>query len=494
MKCADLKFPEKTKVNPSHGLEWLKLGLILICFLVINLWTAGRSPTVWSDEVFVADPAANALEGRGFITSASVLGPNDLWAGNAPLHTWLLYLWFKCWGFGVLSVRSINYVYTAAALLLVWLTLRRSQLVKDDLRLLLIIILACQYDVTFCYRCGRYDCLGLLLIVAIAAAHTLAEGRRRAVLLLSLGFLLPFCGLQLLPFAVTAYGVAFFLGAGWCLLPAALGVMAGGLFMIALWKSLGVWGNFQIMIAANSGLNPDPLWQRLLFAPAPFLRGDPSLSLAVVALVVALIFCYREHIRWTRSKSIVALILMAFLVPLVMAGVGHFPIYYYWMADVPLVVAIFCLLALLPPSRRLARGCILFLLVCSAGLGFPARVGVVLSEWSQRDYRPVEEFVRAHVASGEKVGAAYSTFYAMREFGIDAVYEAHISSMTPSEKMAVDAMIIDPRTCFDFEATLGGSWVKEASFRQENPYRTGEADLYTLDYYQRQIADKSKMP
>src|ERR1700733_10639900 len=83
---------------------------VVVCslgFLCLNLASGVRYPFVWTDEVMYADPAVNLYLGHGFTSSAWYAQPADaFWAGNVPLHSALLYLWLKLFGFSILAVRS----------------------------------------------------------------------------------------------------------------------------------------------------------------------------------------------------------------------------------------------------------------------------------------------------------------------------------------------------------------------------------------------------
>ena len=57
-------------VRGEASTEVIWVGALLAAFLAINLLTASLSPTVWMDEVMLADPAINLhLFGR-FVSSA----------------------------------------------------------------------------------------------------------------------------------------------------------------------------------------------------------------------------------------------------------------------------------------------------------------------------------------------------------------------------------------------------------------------------------------
>src|SRR2546428_3368047 len=96
----------------SRRLEtWCVIGLLL-AFLVVNLLTSTRYPYVWIDEVMYSDPAVNLYLGNGLTSTAwYVQSSHEFCAGNVPLHSLLLYLWLKLFGFSILAARRLNYGY-----------------------------------------------------------------------------------------------------------------------------------------------------------------------------------------------------------------------------------------------------------------------------------------------------------------------------------------------------------------------------------------------
>ena len=117
--------------KPLERKEFLHVLVVHGLFVLVNLLTAARSPTVWLDEIRFKDPAANLVEGHGLTSTAwEFQSAQELWAGNAPLHTWLLVLWIKMFGLTPTAVRAVNFVYIAIAALLLWVGVRRLGLIE----------------------------------------------------------------------------------------------------------------------------------------------------------------------------------------------------------------------------------------------------------------------------------------------------------------------------------------------------------------------------
>ena len=82
----------------------------------------------------------------------------------------LLYPWISLFGVHATAIRSLNYVLILGVISVLWLGLRKLDLVRTArARLLFAALVLCGNGVTFCYRSGRYDCLGMLIISGIFA-------------------------------------------------------------------------------------------------------------------------------------------------------------------------------------------------------------------------------------------------------------------------------------------------------------------------------------
>jgi hypothetical protein len=78
---------------PLKG-ESIPLVVVLLLFVLVNMLTASRSPTVWQDEVQFTEPAANCVQGKGLTSTAWHLqGAEETCLPIQALHTWLLVPW-----------------------------------------------------------------------------------------------------------------------------------------------------------------------------------------------------------------------------------------------------------------------------------------------------------------------------------------------------------------------------------------------------------------
>ena len=139
--------------------------LLVGLFLGVNLLTLTRFPSVWVDEIQFADPAVRLASGQGF-TSTAWFGQDShhFFAGNVPLFSGLLGGWLSMVGPGLIAERLFNLGLFVGILALVWRFLKRTRLVPSPgWRMVALVLLATGHAMTFSYRSGRYDVLGMFL-------------------------------------------------------------------------------------------------------------------------------------------------------------------------------------------------------------------------------------------------------------------------------------------------------------------------------------------
>ena len=290
--------------------------MFLAFFLTVNLATGARYPFVWEDEVSYTDPAVNLLLGQGF-TNTSWMHSSTLkteFTGCLmfhALHPFLLYLWFKVFGFSILAAaRSINYFYFAAALLLVWRSCLRLGLVASSAwRLVLLALLSCGFGTIFNFRCGRYDCLTILIAAALIYSWSVQGRILKYAAIFSLGLISSWAGLQLLPLYVF-WGALLWFFVGKEILPRLVALFAGAgiglLGVLLLYYSEGVLGRFRAVLEHHGSTQ---LFKWILQGKIPgyLISKDYSFMVLFVLAAVLARRCQfksgRFKIKWRCSVS-----------------------------------------------------------------------------------------------------------------------------------------------------------------------------------------------
>ncbi len=453
-------------------LERAILAGLSVLFLAVNLGTATRYPSVWVDEIQFADPAVNLVLGHGFTSSVWVKqGATEFWAGNAPLYPGLLSVWLRPLGVSATAVRSFDYVLFLAFAWLLREFLARSGLVSDPrLRLAVLAVLMTAHGATFCFRTGRYDVLGmawaaLLAVLWAGPADGLAVPRLAGIFLV--GALLPATGLQLIPASLLFAGLlVVFLGRE-ALLRAALlvaGVATGVGALWAFFASHGAWQAFRASTSAV-GVIGQGILGKVRDLPRVY-AADKSLVLVLLAALVLAAASRRPLAAGWRRSPLAFGLAAAAVVPTALQVAAKFPIYYTWMAFVPLLVGVAAALdgpgegpsAVSPSVRLLSAGA----LVLASAIGLPARMLVVASVWDAKDPARLERYVREHVRPGESVVADFKAYYAVKLLPARIYAPPYLGIMSTGEKGALTALLVRPEALAETVAAVGGSWVPAA--------------------------------
>jgi hypothetical protein len=446
----------------------LNLGsLLLLSFLAVNLLTASRSPVIWQDEVMFADPAANLYLGNGFTTTAWFQSRNTLFAGNAPLYSLCLYPWIRLFGFDVVAIRGLNYVLIGAVAVIGLWALRRLGLVCSPVpRAIFLLLILTGDGVTYCYRSGRYDCLGMLLVATLALVHSFPQGWARNLALLLLSALMPWVGLQLLVYLALG-GLLLLLLRGrsalFEVLTIGTGCVAGLASLFVFFLRNGVWDEFARSVAILSGAR-QPLAHRLVEAASAPLT-EPSSILVLAALGVVLISALRRDRLQMRSPLVIGF-LVGVLVPCLLALSGKYPRYYAWMAFVPMAG---CLAAEVECGRAgPVRKLVIPLVILACIVGLPARLAVTCGEWSLRDPNPVNRFVAQQVRPTDWVYSEYEAYYPAKKTaavvflppyaGLVPGMERVTPPLSEAEKNRVDVLILKPATRDQTLRRFEGRW------------------------------------
>lgn len=439
--------------------EWAWLALILLAFSFINLFTADRYPFPFFDEAFYTDPAINYITGHGF--TANVPGENApvFYFYGGPAHPALLIPWLKIFGISMRSVRSINFVYMVLAALLIRSAVKRIGLVaSSQWRILLLSMLLCDYSIICSYRCGRYDCLGILVLALAFWSFSFKSTPLRLMALAFAGAASPWVGLPLLPLEAVLGSVllAFTLFRYWREIVAFYaGVATGALALIEFFARHGVLQYF--LRFAHSPTKKFWFFSTLLegeFRHTNTLPKDFSLPLVLSAAILLAVFLYGNRSLRLRSPLAYGLTFVPML-GLTMVLVSHFPTYYGWMAYIPLAVCVCATLdlSLSVPVRRLAVG--LCILASVVGVGLHALAGA--PDWQDRDYSRVSQFVASNIHRDDRVYVDPQAYYPAKLTGAEVFFWDPGSTLSAAQKISLTACVISPDR-IGLLKELGGTW------------------------------------
>lgn len=470
----------------SHEVAYLIL--LLTGFLIVGIVASSKWPIVWRDEVQLLDPAANLFFNRGFTSAAWYVQTQDeFWAGNAPLFSFLLYLWMRLLGFGLVEVRSLNYFLIVGSVIIIWLAVQRFQLIKRSLnRIVLVVILLCGSGITFNFRSVRYDCLCILLVSLLFLSSSVHSSRVRYPLLVFISFFVPFSGIQLIPYIPILGGTIFlFYRPFWKNFIAILiGMTLGVTGLLLFYQLHGVLPDFIASFQVNAST-----------AATRFsgVKADPSFR---ILFVTACILAVYRALFSTQKVSYVLLfgISLSLGVPTIMFLLSKYPIYYSWMAFIPLSICI-CTeidaisLSEFPLKQKrwlLFLTSLMLLTACLRGL--PDQLLGIVNEWEARNYSVVESFVEKNVPANSWVYSDYVSYYAAKQTTSTVILPTYLQYVMPDfEKEQVSILVIDPEALQPVVAELGGTWI-ESSEVLEMKSRSfwGDAEtLYKLQVFAR---------
>jgi hypothetical protein len=439
--------------------EWAWLALILFVFLCINVFTADRYPFPFFDEAFYTDPAVNYVTGHGF--TANVPGENTsvFYFYGGPAHPALLIPWLKLFGISIRSVRSINFLYMALVVLLIWSAVKRMGLIKSPLwRLLLISMLISDYSIICSYRCGRYDCLGMLVLAFTFWSFSIKAAPLRLGAITIVGAASPWVGLPLLPLEAVL-GVILVVSTVlryWReILAFYAGVAAGTLALIEFFARCGVLQYF--LRFAHSPTKHFWFFSALLqgeFQHSNTLPKDFSFPLVLGCAVLLAVFHYRRRSIRLRSPLTFGLIFVPVL-GLTMLLVSHFPTYYGWMAYVPLAISVCGSLDFDLPVRVRYIAVGLCMSASVVGLGLHVLAGAC--DWSDRDYSKISQFVTSNIRSDDRVYIDPQVYYPAKLTGAEILFWDPGNRMSAAQKMDLTACVIGPDR-LGLLKEFGGTW------------------------------------
>jgi MFS family permease len=437
--------------------EGALVALFLLAFLAFNLLTATRYPFPWNDECDIAEPAVSFLHGHGFVIRFSEI---------LSMYSFLLVPWMKLFGTTLLALRAASIVSVTAAFAVLWSAVKRLGIVDNaPSRLFLLLLLATEYAMIFAYRDGRYDGFGTLVMALALWILSIRARRGRIAALAFLSLFLAWAGLQFLP-ALFAAGLVFFffyrsrflpeIAISWC-----ASVLGAAAFFLSIRAAGRLAAFLKFIHAQPSGPTILANWlHHRGFHQANYIPKDFSLPFLLAAVLLLFLFLPRPQSE--KSRALLAFTLVfSVVLTLVMLAAAKLPTYYCYLLAIPLAIAIASALA--QPQPRWLRGATLGLCALSALTGAGLNLAVCLSDWHDRDYARVQEFIAQSVRPADIGYVDAQGYLAARNIAAD-VYLPEIAGgdildqLSEQQKDSITVLVIRPEDGARVLAVFGSQW------------------------------------
>ncbi|MCX6967313.1 MAG: hypothetical protein NTZ46_05940 [Verrucomicrobia bacterium] len=354
---------------------WILLSILALYALIsFSVWNSFETQP---DDPTITDPAASYVLGQGFTSGCWYIQEADeFWAGNVPLHQFLLIPWFKVFGFGYGPVQAAELLYISLAMFLLWSGLLRSGCIASaGWRLGLVAFFLASDCSLGLATSGRPE--PICILIACAAWFFLTAKNRFVSWggLIGCGLLAPWAGLQLaLFFAVLGIGTLCLFQRRYFLEVMALagGGLLGSLSLLLFYNQMGVLDRFLLSISPHTGIGTI----HTATTGVEFVRDWGHRLGAFMnvnigwAIVLSLWACWL-NLADKRARHLIAMTLgCIFAIPACFAGIGVFPIYYGSFLLLPLSVCLFALFSRQQQAIENAsrKRMLVFLLVISAAM------------------------------------------------------------------------------------------------------------------------------
>ncbi len=466
-----------TKYNPfSSEIFWVVVILLIILFF--GFAQAIKLPVfldTWWDEILFVDPAANLYFGQGFNSSAWFAQPKDeFWAGYPPLYPVLLYLWMLIFGFSLSVARSLNYVLIAFSSFILWKAVSRLQLIRTaQWRMLLLVLLIISVGNGFDFRPGRPDALMVALSVTALLAYSISRKRIRYLCLIFLSSIFPFSGLGLIAYTfivsslVLSYLRFFFLKDFIAII---IGLTIGISGLCSFYIVNGVWQGFVTSVLTNSSLSlPGPnetFTDKILLSISRAFDCDRTFKLLLISLLVMTVYkLIKGELKFQDSFGLVA----GFGIPFTMRTIGSYPLYYGWMAYLPVAIYFFSQIStqLRLDVQRWLRPAVLGFAIVLLLFSSPLNLHLFFANWRSLDYSVIDSFVSENINKDDWVMADPLVYYALKKKVEVLFHPFYMRTISEKEKERISVIITKPSSLPSFKVTgdfetisnkLGGSW------------------------------------
>ena len=499
--------PRQASVCPPRW-EWLAVLFLLAGFLALDLASYNMYPAVWCDEVLYSEPAINLLRHGTYTTQTYELQPpNTFPIVNCPLYGLTLVPWLSVAGTSLLAVRSFNYTFMALAAFLLWLASWRFGLVRSALlRLGMLVVLHLGYGMSYCFRSGRPDILGMVCLLLLPLAINIPRLGLKRVLLPALAALSIWIGLQVALYALFAYLCAWLVfgktapglvkagsdlpGAretradmtafqGLILLGVGFAVGAGSLLLFMYSKGVLRWflppilgvmkGTFYGPAARHSVAGA---FIAHLHRTLTSYCEDFSTVLLTPALLL-LVTVWRPRLSLAVRKTVGYGLLLAFGAPALFEAVGHFAFYYSYLRYAPAVLVLFAAASDLSaaggvgPPRGFAP-VLAVTLVGAVAVGLPLRLGISVACSHLMPRATIQRTLAAQLAPTDTAFSEYLPFFEVKQLA-PVVYHLYSSSvlcptglpgadLSGEAKRAVSVLIIRPGQKERLSVFFAGQW------------------------------------
>lgn len=427
--------------------------LLSLAFIIVNLLTLNHLRP-WIDEVMMLDTAYNAaFHGRWETTAWYRVVGQYPFPTYPPLYQMLAAAWMRLFGSSLVAVRSINLLLT---FLLGGACLRMMK--RQGLALsvwatvLFTLLLWGTGEMAWMYRNGRPDMLcALLVATAILAArrYLASESPSTRIAIIAASAALACSGLQAVVYLCALWSFCFIADRErrkpyirllvLMLTGFSLGIPSVALFMLAHGRLVAFASSIVQYSATLSslaltvvpwagdvlGFDAIPYTQKLLQLTTKMSLGQRLLSIAayrsflILAAITlaAYISCYRNSLRLLLSDAGFLMWLFALCTPIVMVLAGRFPVYYHWMAFLPLLLSVTLM------AVRSRVWCAVFCVAAFTMSAFGIRS--MLPD-GQGDYSRLQSFIgRQAFKKSDVVVCPFSVFYEIKPL-CDTCYFAGI--------------------------------------------------------------------
>ena len=346
----------------SRHIELWSVVLFLLFFWSFNILSATAYPFEHLDEGMFATPAIRYLAGKGF---------NIPFSEMVSLYCFFMVPWIKMFGHSLRSIRAAEITWVTTGLFILWVSIKRLQLIERPLfRFLLLPLLSTEYGMILCYRMGRYDGVGVVIMATTLWAFSIRSQRNRLAFLFALFLLVPWAGLQFLPLELAAAIVSILIFRLRFWKEIAVSFIASGIGGLVFLAALRFSGRLPVFIQLVNVQHRNFLGNLLhgVFDHHNAIPANYSLPFTFLALVV--LAAVRTSPRFEKAKTVLgfALLFVVCLTGLLLIT-SKFPTYYSYMAVIPLMTGICAGLATCDSKPHFAIATTLCVLATIVGVG-----------------------------------------------------------------------------------------------------------------------------